>query len=194
MKTKGIWNFLKTIKGRSNISIPIIIIESTKNITSNMNIANIINSFFYTKVKNIINKFTTVDYDPLIFVRFLIPKPKAWLEIPYISNRRQYTDINTNKSVTITCLLCGVLLGSKLSGLLYTIYTNKVPLLQTIMENRKICQQIGAANYEELPVEHTMVNFIDDSNSVISAKPGSDMEKYLMTTSNNWRNTTIVKS
>ena len=77
MKTKGIWNFLKTIKGRSNISIPIIIIESTKNITSNTNIANIINSFFYTKVKNIINKFTTVDYDPLIFVRFLIPKPKA---------------------------------------------------------------------------------------------------------------------
>ena len=62
------------------------------------------------------------------------------------------------------------------------------------MENRKICQQIGAANYEELPVEHTMVNLIDDSNSVISAKPGSDMEKYLMTTSNNWRNTTIVKS
>ena len=86
MKTKGIWNFLKTIKGRSNISIPIIIIESTKNITSNTNIANIINSFFYTKVKNIINKFTTVDYDPLIFVRFLIPKPKAWLEIPYISS------------------------------------------------------------------------------------------------------------
>ena len=112
----------------------------------------------------------------------------------YLSNRRQYTDINTNKSVTITCLPCGVVLGSKLSGLLYTIYTNKVPLLQTIMENRKICQQIGAANYEELPVEHTMVNFIDDSNSVISAKPGSDMEKYLMTTSNNWRNTTIVKS
>ena len=51
MKTKGIWNFIKTITGGSNISIPTIIIESAKMITSNTKIANIMNNFFFTKVK-----------------------------------------------------------------------------------------------------------------------------------------------
>ena len=30
----------------------------------------------------------------------------------YLHNRKQYTDINTNESVTITCLPCGVVQGS----------------------------------------------------------------------------------
>ena len=36
----------------------------------------------------------------------------------YLQNRKQYTDINTKKSSTITCLPCGVVQGSKFSGLL----------------------------------------------------------------------------
>ena len=39
----------------------------------------------------------------------------------YLHNRKQYTDINTKESVTINCLPCRVVQGSKLSRLLYTI-------------------------------------------------------------------------
>ena len=97
----------------------------------------------------------------------------------YLHNRKRYTDINTKESAVITCLLCGVVQGSKLSSLLYTIYTNEVPLLQNIMKNREICEEIGVPFYEELPTEHIVVNFVDDSNSIISAKRGEDLEEYV---------------
>ena len=76
----------------------------------------------------------------------------------------------------IDCLDCGVIQGSKLSGLLYTIYTNEVPILHEILENEDVCKIIGAKHYQELPVKHDIVNFVDDSNSVITADPGVDID------------------
>ena len=96
----------------------------------------------------------------------------------YLSNRKQYADINTKKSDNIDCLDCGVIQGSKLSGLLYTIYTNEVLILQEVLKDEEICNTIGAKYYEELPVKHDVVNFVDDSNSVITADPGVDIEDY----------------
>ena len=96
----------------------------------------------------------------------------------YLNNRKQYADINTKKSTMIDCLDCGVLQGSKLSGLLYTIYTNEVSVLQNILTNQDVCDTIGAHFYENLPVKHDVVNFVDDSNSVMTADPGVDIENY----------------
>ena len=53
----------------------------------------------------------------------------------------------------IDCLDCGVVQGSKLSGLLYTIYTNEVPILQEILTNEEVCNTMRAKFYEELPVK-----------------------------------------
>ena len=85
MNPKGVWNFISTITGGSNISIPSILIEATKTISSNTKIANIMNNFFYEKVKKIIKGFKPVTYDPLIFLKNLIVKPKSKFTIPYIS-------------------------------------------------------------------------------------------------------------
>ena len=95
----------------------------------------------------------------------------------YLQKRKQYTAINTKKSSTITCLPCEVIQGGKLSGLLYTIYTNEVLLLQEVMKNREICETIGADYYEDCPVHHIVVNFVYGIKSVISAEPGEDLEK-----------------
>ena len=38
---------------------------------------------------------------------------------------------------------------------------------------------MGAKHYKEQPADHMVVNFVDDSNSVISAKPGEDLEDYI---------------
>ena len=65
----------------------------------------------------------------------------------YLSNRKQYADINTKKSDMIDCLDCGVIQGSKLSGLLYTIYTNEVPILQEVLKDEEICNTIGTKHY-----------------------------------------------
>ena len=78
----------------------------------------------------------------------------------------------------IDCLDCGVVLGSKLSGLLYTIYTNEVPILQNILTNQHVCNTISANYYEKLLVTHNVVNFVDDSESVITTDPEVDIEDY----------------
>ena len=38
---------------------------------------------------------------------------------------------------------------------------------------------MGAKHYKELPTDQVVVNFVDDSNSVISAKPSEDLEEYV---------------
>ena len=78
----------------------------------------------------------------------------------------------------IDCLDCRVIQGSKLSGLPYTIYTNKVLILHKVLENEEICETIGAKHYADLPVKHDVVNFLDDSNSVITADRGVNIEEY----------------
>ena len=67
----------------------------------------------------------------------------------YLKNRKHYADITTKKSAMIDYLDCGVVQGSKLSGLLYTIYTNEVPLLQNILTNQEVCDTVGTKYYEK---------------------------------------------
>ena len=78
----------------------------------------------------------------------------------------------------IDCLDCGVVKGSKLSGLMYTIYTNEVPSLQQILTNKEVCDTVGAKFCENRSVAHTVVKFLDDSSSIIPADPGTDIEEY----------------
>ena len=78
----------------------------------------------------------------------------------------------------IDCPESGMVRGSKLSGLLYTIYTNEVPRLHNIMTNQSACETKGATFYTLLSVEHIFINFVDGSNSIITADLRTDIEKY----------------
>ena len=99
----------------------------------------------------------------------------------YLKNRQQYTDINFKKSETIRCLPCGVVQGSKLSGILYTIYTNEVPILHKILQNHNVCRIIPVNPPKDDIEEHKVVNFVDDSNSVISGTEHTELENYMNT-------------
>ena len=55
------------------------------------------------------------------------------------------------KLTMIGCLDCGVVQGSKLSGLLYTIYTHEFPILQNVLTNQEVCNTVRAHYYENLP-------------------------------------------
>merc|ERR1712240_28127 len=46
----------------------------------------------------------------------------------YLTNRKQFLEIDTNHSQIKSSLNCSVIQGSKMSGLLYTINTNEIPL------------------------------------------------------------------
>ena len=49
----------------------------------------------------------------------------------------------------IACLDGGVVQGSKLSGLIYKIYKNEVPILQNILTNQEVSNTIEANYYEK---------------------------------------------
>ena len=51
----------------------------------------------------------------------------------FLSERTQYVQIDTFKSESLNCPPCSVVQGSKLSAVLYTIYTNEIPLLHNLM-------------------------------------------------------------
>ena len=87
-----------TITGGSSITIPTIIIDAAKTITSNDKISNIMNNFFYDKIKKIILGFKPVVYDPLIFLHHLIKKLDKKLIIPYISTDEVETIIKKSKN------------------------------------------------------------------------------------------------
>ena len=70
------------INGSSKISIPTCIIEGGKSIKSNAMIANLMNSYFIVKIAAIFASFTAVNYDELIFLNHLIPKPKSKFNLP----------------------------------------------------------------------------------------------------------------
>ena len=68
---------------------------------------------------------------------------------------------------------------SKLSGLLYTIYTNEVPILHKILENTNICRIIRVTPAKNDISEHIVMNFVDDNNSVISGTENTELEHYI---------------
>ena len=51
----------------------------------------------------------------------------------YLTNRKQFVEIDTKRSRLRKSLDCSVIQGSKLSGLLYTLYTNEIPQLHSLM-------------------------------------------------------------
>ena len=70
--------------------------------------------------------------------------------------------------------------GSKVSGLLYSIYCNEIPILHRLMQNSNKYQLITGHNTKHYTdVTHNTTNFIDDSTSIISFKHCCDISSYL---------------
>ena len=103
-----------------------------------------------------------------------------------MNNRRQFVELDTFQSTVTKSLNCSVMQGSKLSALLYSIYTNEIPMLCKVMTDDelynkitggKIRNEFDARIYEKL--NHFTINYIDDSTNIISHKDCKLLEKYL---------------
>ena len=69
------------------------------------------------------------------------------LIIDYLSNRKQFTEINSNRSETTNCLNRGVFQGSILSGLMFLIYTLDI---NTIVHDKNHINNISEKNAQNL--------------------------------------------
>ena len=54
----------------------------------------------------------------------------------FLSDRTQFVKIDTFTSTTKNSPNCSVIQGGKLSGTLYSLYTNEIPLLHKTMNNK----------------------------------------------------------
>ena len=97
----------------------------------------------------------------------------------YLSERYQYVEIETFKSEIKKCNDYSVIQGSKLSGLLYNIYTNELPLLNRHMHSNWFNKITGQLKQTFKDVDHKTIIFVDDSSSIISFKNHSIMSQYL---------------
>ena len=97
----------------------------------------------------------------------------------YLSNRKQYVSIDTYSSDILPSLNCSVIQGGKLSGTLYNIYTNEIPLLFKCLHTDKNNPFMKKFNVNYKNVDHLTVNFVDDSSNVIGFKDTNIVKNYV---------------
>ena len=96
----------------------------------------------------------------------------------FLSDRTQYIQIDTFKSESLNCPPCSVVQGSKLSVVLYTIYTNEIPLLHTLMSQDMFQKLTNTPTQQYNDIHHIAVNYVDDSTSTISSKTLTQLQTY----------------
>ena len=94
----------------------------------------------------------------------------------YLTERTQFVQIDTASSQTLKSPECSVIQGGKLSGLLYTLYTNEVPLLHKLIDTNTITTPSQTSFTD---IEHSTVNFVDDSTNMISSVNPTHITQYL---------------
>jgi hypothetical protein len=77
----------------------------------------------------------TIDTSTLLFKlqHYGIHDRELKLMTSYLTKRQQLVQIDTFRSDTIPTPDCSCIQGSKMSSILYTLYTNEIPLLPTLM-------------------------------------------------------------
>ena len=98
----------------------------------------------------------------------------------YLDERYEYVELESACSKVKQSLPCSSIQGSKLSGFLYTIYTNEVTILHKLMKDKEWLETKLKVKYEKYKeVEHETTNFVDDGNSMISFEDENEANHYL---------------
>ena len=79
--------------------------------------------------------FDTVDHEILIekHDHYGLRGKESRIIKSFLSDRKQYVNIDGKESELLDSLKCSVIQGSKLSSLLYILYTNEIPLLYKLV-------------------------------------------------------------
>ena len=87
-------------------------------------------------------------------------------------------ELDTKKSIVRNSLDCGTIQGSKLSGFLFNVYSNEIPLLHKLI-NTEIYYKMGGKKINLKNISHDTTNFVDDSHSIIGFKDHEKIKIYL---------------
>lgn len=126
--------------------------------------------------------FDTCDHQVLIMKMKYYGMKGQMLKImkSYLEDRHEFVELESTCSKIRKSLPCSVIQGSRMSGILYTLYTNEVPLLHKLLEDKDWMEKklkVTKENYSE--VDHETVSFVDDMNSMISFKEETEANHYI---------------
>ena len=106
--------------------------------------------------------------------------PELKLLESYLSNWQQFVEVDTFRSNLIKNLPCSCIQGSKLSGILYTIYTCEIPLVKNLMKNTPLYRAITETDPPNFKApKHDIDTFVDDSFNTIAFEPSAKIKTYL---------------
>ena len=95
----------------------------------------ILNCSNFMLLKNILAAYNTIDNEILLnkLSYYGIRGKSNRILRSYLSDRKKYVELDTFKSEIVNSLPCSVIQGGKLSGLLYNLYINELPLLHKLI-------------------------------------------------------------
>ena len=102
----------------------------------------------------------------------------------FLDQRKQYVNIDGKESELMDSLKCSVIQGSKLSSLLYILYTNEIPLLYQLINTpiySKLTNEQQQIQFED--INNYVIQYVDDSSSIISTSDISSLDKFVLITS-----------
>ena len=101
------------------------------------------------------------------------------LFINYLSGRQQFVRLDTHNSDILPSPDCSVIQGSKLSGIMYNIYTNEIPRLHRLLDDDIYEEMTFEKRVKYKNTDHHTVNFVDDSTSVITFTNPANIKIYI---------------
>ena len=109
-----------------------------------------------------------------------IKGPELKLFESYLSNWQQFVEIDTFRSNIVKNLPCSCIQGSKLSGLLFTIYTCEIPLVQKIMKDPILYKAMTGTEPPNFKIpKHETDTYVDDSFNTIAFDSPPKIKTYL---------------
>ena len=95
-------------------------------------------------------------------------------------NRKQYVYIDGMESEVIDSGNCSVCQGSKLSSLLYILYTNEIPLLDKII-NTELHNRLNDKDImtDTTDIDQYTVQYVDDSTTMITTNDITNLKTYI---------------
>ena len=151
-----------------------------------------INSILYTNKDNKNNTvmlatdlsaaFDTIDHSILLRKLEFYGIRENFLKLfeSFLSYRKSVVELETFSSSIIDQGPYSCIQGSKMSGLLYNIYTNEVPEIKKLMDNPEKFKMItGRYPTNTNIIDHTTINYVDDSSHVVTFDNNTNIKDYL---------------
>ena len=97
----------------------------------------------------------------------------------FFKDRRQYVSIDSMESELKDACESSCIQGSKMSSLLYVLYTNEIPFLSNLMNTELYSRITNTNDIIQSSVKCYTIQYVDDSTNMLSTKNIDQLQNYV---------------